>query len=269
MFAAQFSADQHHRGTPDQVRIFHNNHFRGGGIFGYCADHSVTEVFAYTTARSACTTDNDLLSMIFDLLNIGDDESMVGVPDPRAVDYRRCGNRSLSVGDVVSLGNHFYACASTGWDELEDAPRIEQRRSFGTTPLYEAGAVPSEATAVPSEHETPRATASVLRAVIAGWRRRSGLDRLWRLVSRRSPSRQSGVELFFLADSPAPLHGVAADLRLRGYTVTARPTDTDFDDKWSLTTVTTAADITEQTRHLLATIAARNNATFDGTGSWT
>jgi hypothetical protein len=33
-----------------------------------------------------------------------------GTPDPRAVAYRKCGHRSLSVGDVVMIGDMALAC---------------------------------------------------------------------------------------------------------------------------------------------------------------
>ena len=71
---------------------------------------------------------------MFELFNVGEDPAF-GPPHPRAVDYRRCGNRSLSVGDVVAVDGRFYACASTGWAALKDRPLIDQRRTHGTTPL--------------------------------------------------------------------------------------------------------------------------------------
>jgi hypothetical protein len=36
--------------------------------------------------------------------------------------YRAAGNRSLSVGDVLRIGDTWLACASAGWVELESAP---------------------------------------------------------------------------------------------------------------------------------------------------
>ncbi len=62
---------------------------------------------------------------MFELFNVGEDPAF-GPPHPRGVDYRRCGNRSLSVGDVVAVDGRFYACASTGWAALKDRPLIDQ-----------------------------------------------------------------------------------------------------------------------------------------------
>ncbi len=60
------------------------------------------------------------LEIVFEQLNI---------PYPQhtwAIDYRRAGHRSLSVGDVVVLGETAWACAAVGWtpitaDELRAA----------------------------------------------------------------------------------------------------------------------------------------------------
>jgi hypothetical protein len=125
--------------APVAVRVFLTNNFRDACLSGYQAHHSVTEVFTYTTARAAAATDEVLLEEVFRLFNVGDDPDCFGAPDARAVAYRRCGNRALSVGDVACLGNLYFACQPSGWD-LIDAPLIEQRRSHGTTPLYEASA---------------------------------------------------------------------------------------------------------------------------------
>ena len=60
------------------------------------------------------------------LLNVKEDPAF-GPPDPRAVDYRLCRNRSLSVGDIVAVDGRFYACEPSGWQALQHAPRIDQR----------------------------------------------------------------------------------------------------------------------------------------------
>lgn len=52
------------------------------------------------------------LEIVFEQLNI---------PSPHhswAIAYRRAGQRSLSVGDVVVIGETAWACASSGWDLL-------------------------------------------------------------------------------------------------------------------------------------------------------
>jgi hypothetical protein len=60
------------------------------------------------------------LEIIFEQLNIHNPQQ------PWAIDYRLAGQRSLSVGDVVVLGETAWACASFGWtpistDELQSA----------------------------------------------------------------------------------------------------------------------------------------------------
>jgi hypothetical protein len=140
MSAAQSVAGPTSLCTPSLVRIFHNNDFRAARSVGYQAGHSVTEVFVYTTARTTASDDDTvLLAAAYDLLNVKEDPAF-GPPDPRAVDYRLCRNRSLSVGDIVAVDGRFYACEPSGWQALQHAPRIDQRTTHGTTPLYESAA---------------------------------------------------------------------------------------------------------------------------------
>jgi hypothetical protein len=125
------------RPTQTRVRIFHTNDFLDACLSGYRPEHTVSEVFTYDVASPRTETDvNALLSKAFHLFSVGDDPAH-GTPDERAVAYRRRRNRSLSVGDIVEVGGSFYACKSRGWSVLDTAPRIEQRRSHGTTPLDE------------------------------------------------------------------------------------------------------------------------------------
>lgn len=57
------------------------------------------------------------LELIFEQLNIDDADQ------PWALKYRLAGHRSLSVGDVVVIGETAWACASSGW-ELLTAERL-------------------------------------------------------------------------------------------------------------------------------------------------
>lgn len=52
------------------------------------------------------------LETVFEQLNIDDPDQ------PWAINYRRSGHRSLSVGDVVAIGETAWACAPSGWDLL-------------------------------------------------------------------------------------------------------------------------------------------------------
>jgi hypothetical protein len=109
------------------VRVFHNvatdSEGRAMGFFGYEADHAVVEVFR--TTASAHDDPLTVCSHIFELLNIGHDPQF-GTPDPRAVAYRNCGHRSLSVGDCMAVGDQFYAVAAFGFTPIAD-PHIITR----------------------------------------------------------------------------------------------------------------------------------------------
>lgn len=127
------------------VQVFHNNTFREAATVGYqpasytvgdveMPPHTVTEVYRYTPHDSGHT-----LESVFELFNVGHDPDFVNPPDPRALDYHDRANRSLSTGDVVGIkdqhGARFYACASIGWDLLDQPPTIDNRELPGTTPV--------------------------------------------------------------------------------------------------------------------------------------
>jgi hypothetical protein len=57
----------------------------------------------------------DALHIVWEQLNVGGD---IVPAEPWTVQYRRDGNRSLSVGDVVVLGEIAYAVATFGWDRI-------------------------------------------------------------------------------------------------------------------------------------------------------
>ena len=122
------------------MRVYHNVARDAAGrplgmLDGYAPDHPV----ALVAELHLPTTGDDLadvastLATVFHLFNVGDDPEF-GTPDPRAVDYRLRGNRSLSVGDVVALGDQHFACARISWDPI-DPPRIEPISVPGTSPL--------------------------------------------------------------------------------------------------------------------------------------
>ena len=65
-----------------------------------------------SSSRAYPARDPGALEIVFEQLNI---------PSPHhswAIAYRRAGQRSLSVGDVVVIGETAWACASSGWDLL-------------------------------------------------------------------------------------------------------------------------------------------------------
>src|SRR5262249_4822114 len=104
-----------------------------GMLDGYEPTHPITLV--YETEMSP-RHDLDACEKVFELLNIGDDPDF-GTPDPTAVEYRARGNRSLSVGDVVSVDGRFYACGRVGSTALRRSPTVIVRAEPGTTPLPE------------------------------------------------------------------------------------------------------------------------------------
>lgn len=106
-----------------------------GILDGYQPEHPVTLVF---TTDLPPSDEMAACEELYRLLNVGDDPAF-GQPDPRAEAYRRRGNRSLSMGDLVSLDGRFYACAEHGWKPLDTEPTVVQARVPGTTPLSEAG----------------------------------------------------------------------------------------------------------------------------------
>ncbi|WP_461122932.1 hypothetical protein [Saccharothrix stipae] len=114
------------------IRVFHNLNDRAL-LVGY-QGQPVAEVLAYTGPPSARSHDVDLVEAAFQLCNVGDDPEF-GRPDPRAVRYRRRGNRSLSIGDVVAVDGRFYACQRIGWRRIAQ-PRLMHVRRHGTTPLH-------------------------------------------------------------------------------------------------------------------------------------
>jgi hypothetical protein len=58
------------------------------------------------------------LDELFRWFNIGARDTDAAAVKLLAADYRIRRNRGLSVGDVVQVGDKFYACASVGWDEV-------------------------------------------------------------------------------------------------------------------------------------------------------
>lgn len=125
------------------VRVFHNNDAPLSFLYGYEKGQTVTEVDTFLEIDEQ--EDVALVSKVFDLFNIGH-EPEFGIPDERAEQYRKAGNRSLSVGDVVGLcdaagiGDRFYTFDRSAVRLLTECPPIRQRSSYGTVPLYWARA---------------------------------------------------------------------------------------------------------------------------------
>lgn len=123
-----------------KVTVYHNVALDDAGrhlgiLDGYQPDHPVTPVLATELPEGDAIAVCDEL---YRLLNIGDDPNF-GAPDPRALEYRMRGNRSLSIGDLARLDGQFHALTADGWQPLAAEPTIvRETQAHGSTPLPEA-----------------------------------------------------------------------------------------------------------------------------------
>lgn len=118
-----------------KIRILHNISQDGmmtglNRVFDPTAEHHVREaetaaerhplvpVFEYEVPDDSAVDVNRQLEEAFRLFNVGDDPDF-GVPDRTALAYRSRKLRSLSVGDVVQVGDTAHACESRGWAPVE------------------------------------------------------------------------------------------------------------------------------------------------------
>lgn len=121
----------------DSIKAYHNVAQDESGrplgmLDGYAPGHPVVLVFQAIAPEGV----GDLAACenVFRLLNVGEDPEF-GEPDPAAIAYRARGNRSLSVGDLVSVGDRFYQCGRFGWTQLDADPVVVDQQDYGTTPL--------------------------------------------------------------------------------------------------------------------------------------
>lgn len=97
-----------------QVTIFLNE--ARGSFDGFDANAELVDGFTFTTAEG--TT----LDEVYTLANVGGD---LYPHTAWSAEYRRTGHRSLSVGDVVQMGdNGYFAVARAGFDHVEDVAQI-------------------------------------------------------------------------------------------------------------------------------------------------
>ena len=89
-----------------------------GMMDGFQPEHTFAKAISYDT-ELAGAVDKDKLIDIAEracfLFNVGDDPSF-GTPDELALQYRADGHRSLSVGDLVLVGESCLAVGRFGWD---------------------------------------------------------------------------------------------------------------------------------------------------------
>jgi hypothetical protein len=91
-----------------------------GMVHGYRPGHLLVPVDKFDVDSPS----ENLLDDLFRLFNVGDDPDF-GPPDEHALAYRQRGNRSLSVGDVIQVNDHWWSCESHGWNHIE-TPDSEQ-----------------------------------------------------------------------------------------------------------------------------------------------
>jgi hypothetical protein len=106
------------------VTVFFNeapHHF-----FGYQPTHSVRQVFTYTTTAPP----EHAAEEAFRLFNM-DLEWLSGWELETATTYRLAHLRSLSVGDVLKINETWWACASVGFTELDEAPSTDHKPGEG------------------------------------------------------------------------------------------------------------------------------------------
>ena len=119
------------------IQVLHNIDSRFGE---WEADHRLTLVATLDLPRPLWPRDAEpdsnwrALGWAYELLNIGDDPEC-GTPDPQAVAYRQNGNRSLSVGDVLLLGDTAWSVDRSGWSPIGTILRMSSVGEYGSTPL--------------------------------------------------------------------------------------------------------------------------------------
>ncbi|GLX06692.1 hypothetical protein [Microbispora sp. NBRC 16548] len=92
------------------VSIWHNTAFPDNLVSGWQSDHPMLKVYAYDIPAERARNPQEVLEEAFTTFNVGE--------DARAEKSRARGNRSLSVGDIVVVGEVGWACGSFGWEPL-------------------------------------------------------------------------------------------------------------------------------------------------------
>lgn len=107
LYAAAVNRPTHPR--HDDAMVVHSQGFRAykpGDVVHHALDYN-----DYTD-----DVDTVICDRAFEWFNVGE------LTNPVVAEYRRAGNRSLSVGDVVVVDDRAYTCASFGWERIEFQP---------------------------------------------------------------------------------------------------------------------------------------------------
>jgi hypothetical protein len=102
-----------------QVSMLHNTTEdsmgrKTGFSFGYRPGDTLREVFRFHVSESADDW-REVAELAFEVGNI--DPGMAA--DPRVHEYREARVRSVSVGDVIQVGDTFVAVGRVGWSVVE------------------------------------------------------------------------------------------------------------------------------------------------------
>src|SRR5271156_479646 len=91
--------------------VYLNNppQFLGFGRFGPAKLYAAAGFTLTPAGQPSADQVKVALETVFDQLNIDDPDQ------PWAISFRQAGHRSLSVGDVVVIGETAWACAPSGW----------------------------------------------------------------------------------------------------------------------------------------------------------
>lgn len=118
------------------IRVFHTTNLRDAR---FEPTKEAIEVFQYVSDCKA--TAQEYCEQAFTLFNVGHEPKIVGTPDTIAVAYRLRRNRSLSIGDLVAIGdgNGTYEVyelrGDTGWTRREE-PELTETSIYGSTWFY-------------------------------------------------------------------------------------------------------------------------------------
>lgn len=97
------------------VRIYINEDQTGRHWFGYLPGDPLVEAIEYVVRKNA--EPYVVAEAAFEEFNIG--------MTRRAQSYRTAGNRSLSMGDVIKVGDEWLACIVVGWESIEKPEGLE------------------------------------------------------------------------------------------------------------------------------------------------
>ena len=91
------------------VKVYHNVESR---FMPYTAGDKLVETIVFQSPLPACGSMQRLLEIVWHQLNVDEPKAQW------AIEYRRRRNRSLSVGDVVAIGEQAWAVGPTSWDAI-------------------------------------------------------------------------------------------------------------------------------------------------------